>query len=89
VNAWARCRSAGLKPEFVAVTAPALNSDQLAVLHSVLFLLVSYDGLAEFDQAELLWLASRSPQRTVDPHAYVEARRTGCSRRRAFRRAAL
>jgi hypothetical protein len=89
VEAWARCRFAGLQPEFVAAASPALNSDQLAVLHSVLFLLVSYDGLDEFDQAELLWLAARSPQRTVDPHAYVAARRSGCSRRRALRRSAI
>jgi hypothetical protein len=83
VEMWARCRVAGLRADLIA-RQPSLTVDQLQVLHSVLFLLVSSDSLASFDQSELIWFAGRNRSQQIDPRSYLVARGNGWPRRIAL-----
>ncbi len=86
---WARCRAAGLGADDL-FGGPAgrvrLAGTQLDVLYALLFARRAFE-VPPIGIPEMLWVAARSGERTLDVHAYLELRAGQCSRRRALRRA--
>ncbi|MGD9703872.1 MAG: hypothetical protein AB7Q42_25460 [Acidimicrobiia bacterium] len=87
VEAWARCRHAGLDRAWMFSAASGralLKGYQLETLHAGLFVVRSLEHRA-ISQQELVWVARRADGGRLDMQEYVQQRCRGRSARKALR----